>query len=200
MMDQNVTPSKTLHKQFPAPLIPQSYGRPRTETVPSSMSNLWTPFRHRNLHGKQLKNLTRLRGTSPKLWVFRPFLEKPEAPLPHQKRVCNFIHPKQHSPCPERQKLPYPDEEISSGCEKDVSFIRDGFTTWVKADFNTILERHAVDVRRALAEFREASARRHDTSAQEYHFDSNVPNRSSVQKRLSICNWNPGPRRGTGRY
>ena len=47
-----------------------------------------------------------------------------------------------------------------------------------------------------LAEFREASVRRHDTSAQEYYFDSSVPNRSSVQKRLSIYNWNPGPRRG----
>ena len=69
-----------------------------------------------------------------------------------------------------------------SGYEEDVSFIRDGFTTWLNADFNTILERHAVDVRKALAEFREASARRHDTSAQEYHFDSNVPNRSSATK------------------
>ena len=37
------------------------------------------------------------------------------------------------------------------------------FSTWVKADFETILERHAVDIRKALAEFREASARRHDT-------------------------------------
>ena len=71
-----------------------------------------------------------------------------------------------------------------------------GFITSMKADFNTVLERHAVDVRKALAEFREASARRHDTSAQEYHFDNNVPNRSSVQRRLSIYNWNPGPRRG----
>ena len=124
------------------------------------------------------------------------FWEKREAPLPPQKRVCNFIHPKQLSPFPERLKLPYPDEEILSGFEEDVSFIPDGFATWVKADFNTILERHAVDVRKALAEYREASARRHDTSAQEYHFDSNVPNPSSVRKRLSIYNWNPGPRRG----
>ena len=103
-----------------------------------------------------------------------------------KKRVCNFIHPKQHSPFPERLKLPYPDGEILSGYKEDVSFIRDRCTSWVKADFNTILERHAVDVRKALAEFREASARRHDTSAKEYYFDSNVPNRSSVQKRLRI--------------
>ena len=65
----------------------------------------------------------------------------------------------------------------------------------MKADPNTTLERHAVDIGKALAEFREASARRHDTYSQEYHFDS-VPNRSSVQKRQSIYNWNPGPRRG----
>ena len=71
-----------------------------------------------------------------------------------------------------------------------------GFTTWVKAEPNTTLERHVVDVRKALAEYREASARRHDTLAQEYYFDSSVPNRSSVHKRLSIYNWNPGPRRG----
>ena len=37
----------------------------------------------------------------------------------------------------------------------------------VKAEFETILERYAVDNRKALAEFREASARRHVTSYQE---------------------------------
>ena len=107
-----------------------------------------------------------------------------------------FIHPKQLSPFPERLKLPYPDEEILSGFEEDVSFIQDGFTSWVKADFSTILVRHVVDVRKALAEYREASVRRHDTSAQECYFDSSVPNWPSVQKRLSSNNWNPGPRRG----
>ena len=117
------------------------------------------------------------------------FWEKQEAPLPLQERVCNYTHPMQHSPFPERLKLPYPDEEILSGYEEDVSFIRDGYTTWEKADFNTILERHAVDTRKTLTEFRQASARRHDKSSQEYHIDSNVRYRSSVQKRLSIYNW-----------
>ena len=116
--------------------------------------------------------------------------------MPPSKSVCYYVHPKQHGPFPERLKLPYPDEEIFSGYEEDVSLTRDGFTACLKADFETILERHAVDIRRALAEFREASARRHDTSYQEYHFDNNVPNRSLVQKRLSTHNWNPGPRRG----
>ena len=51
------------------------------------------------------------------------FWEKSEAPLPHPKRVCNFIHPKQLSPFPERLELPFPDEEILSGCEEDVFFL-----------------------------------------------------------------------------
>ena len=29
-----------------------------------------------------------------------------------------------------------------------------------------------------------------------HHFDNIVPDRSPVQKRFSIHNWNPGPRRG----
>ena len=52
-----------------------------------------------------------------------------------------------------------------------------------------------VDVRKAFAEFRVASARRQEASPKEYFFDSSVPNRSSVRKMLSVYNWNPGPRR-----
>ena len=66
--------------------------------------------------------------------------------------------PKQHGPFPERLKLPYADEEILSGYDEDVSFTRDGCTSWVKANFETILERHVVDVRKAHAEFHEAFA------------------------------------------
>ena len=53
-----------------------------------------------------------------------------------------------------------------------------------------------VDVRKAVAEYREAAVRRQESAAREYFFDDSVPNRSSMQKRLSIYNWNPGPRRG----
>ena len=66
--------------------------------------------------------------------------------VPALQRVCNYVHPKQHGPFPDRLKLPYTDEEILSGYEEDVPFIRDGFTAWVKADFETVLERHAVDI------------------------------------------------------
>ena len=134
--------------------------------------------------------------TREELGEWESMMKRRSSLLPPEKRACNYIHPKQHSPFPECLRLPYPDEEILSGYEEDVSFIRDGFTTWVKADFNTILERHTVGIGKTLAEFREASARRHDTYSQEYHFDNSLPNRSTVQKRLSIYNWNPGPRRG----
>ena len=34
-----------------------------------------------------------------------------------------------------------------------------------------------------------------ESTTQEYFFDTNMPKRSKVQKRLSIYNWNPGSRR-----
>ena len=40
--------------------------------------------------------------------------------------------PKLHGPILERLKLPYADEEILSGYDEDVSFTRDGCTSWVK--------------------------------------------------------------------
>ena len=134
-----------------------------SSTVPSSMSNLWTPHRHRNpLGGEPHASIWKLSGTE----GTSAFWGKTEALLPPLKRVYSFIHPKQLSPFPERLELPYPNGEILSNNEEDVSFIRDGFTTWVKEDFNTILERHAVDVRKAFAEYREASVRRQEAPAQ----------------------------------
>ena len=78
--------------------------------------------------------------------------------------MCSYVHPKQRGPFPVRLKLPYL-EEILSSYEKDVSLFRDGFTTWVKTDLNVTSERHVVDARKALAEYREASVTRHDISA-----------------------------------
>ena len=50
------------------------------------------------------------------------------APLPPKTPVSrNFIHPKQFGIFPKRLSLPYPDEEILSGYEEDVSSIWDGF-------------------------------------------------------------------------
>ena len=49
---------------------------------------------------------------------------------------------------------------------------------------------------RAYAAFREAPARKHCPSFQGYHFNNDVPNRLTEQTRLTVYNWNPGPRRG----
>ena len=50
--------------------------------------------------------------------------------------------------------------------------------------------------KKATADFREASERRPATSSQTNRVSKLFSNRSPVQKRRSIYNWNPGPRRG----
>ena len=57
------------------------------------------------------------------------FWERAEAPLPPPRPWCNFIHPKQLSPFPERLELPFPSDEILSGFEDIVSSGTDQFTT-----------------------------------------------------------------------
>ena len=123
------------------------------------------------------------------------FWERNEAPLPPLRPRCNFIHPRQLSPFPERLKLPFSSDEILSGYEDIVSSGTDQFTAWVKTDTHDTLVHHMADVQKATADFREASERRHDTSFQTNRFSKNLSNRSPVQKRLSIYSWNPGPRR-----
>ena len=59
-----------------------------------------------------------------------------------------------------------------------------------------ILVQHMVDVQKATAEFREASERKHATSSLMNSSSKHYATRSIVQRRLSIYNWNPGPRRG----
>ena len=87
--------------------------------------------------------------------------------------------------------LPYPGEEILPGFEEDVSSIRDGFSAWVKTGLENTLRRHIVDVKGAYAAFREAPARKHSTSCQEYHFNNDMPNRLTEQKRLSANKLEP---------
>ena len=72
--------------------------------------------------------------------------------MPHPKRQCNFIHPKQLSPFPERLELPFPSEEILSDYEEVVSFSQDRYTTWVKADPDVTSVRHLVDVRKGRSQ------------------------------------------------
>ena len=124
------------------------------------------------------------------------FWERNEAPLPPLRPKCNFIHLRQLSPFPERLELPFSNDEILCGYEDIVSSGTDHFTAWVKMDPHEVLVHHMVDVQKATADFREASERRPATSSQTNRVSKLFSNRSPVQKRLSIYNWNPGPRRG----
>ena len=53
-----------------------------------------------------------------------------------------------------------------------------------------------VDAHRAAAEYREAAERKPDISSPMHQTDRRGNARSTKQKRLSVYNWNPGPRRG----
>ena len=70
----------------------------------------------------------------------------------------------------------------------------DQFTAWVKMREHEILVQHMVDIQKATVEFREASERKHATSSHKNSSCQHFATRSIVQRRLSIFNWNPGPR------
>ena len=53
-----------------------------------------------------------------------------------------------------------------------------------------------VDFQKATAEFHEASERKHATSSHMNSCSKHFATRSIVKRRLSIYNWNPGPRQG----
>ena len=124
------------------------------------------------------------------------FWERIEAPLPPLRPRCNFIYPRQPSPFPERLELQFSNDDILCGYEVSVSSRTDHFTAWVKMNPHEVLVQHMVDVQRATADFREASERRPATSSQTNRVSKHYATRSIVQKRLSVYNWNPGPRRG----
>ena len=55
---------------------------------------------------------------------------------------------------------------------------------------------HVVSVQKATADFREAQERRHASPSQTHGANKHFSPQFPVQKRPSIYNWNPGPRRG----
>ena len=59
-----------------------------------------------------------------------------------------------------------------------------------------ILAEHVVDIHKVVADFRDAFERIQSSSSQSYGVNKYFSSQSVVQKRLSIYNWNPGPRRG----
>ena len=60
------------------------------------------------------------------------FWERIEAPLPplRTRPKCDFTHPQQLGPFPERLKLPFSCEDILSGYEELASSGSDHFNTW----------------------------------------------------------------------
>ena len=128
--------------------------------------------------------------------IKRVFGNEFEAPLPplRPRPKCDFSHPRQLSPIPERLVLPFSNEVILSGYEELDSSGNDLFTSWVKLSDHEILVQHLVDIERATAGFREAYERKHTTSCHMNSSRKRFATRSVVQKRLSIYNWNPGPR------
>ena len=94
------------------------------------------------------------------------FWERIEAPLPRvrPRPKCNFMHPRQLSPFPERLGLPFSNDEILY--EDIVSSRTDHFAAWVKVSPHKVLVQHMVDIQRATTDFREASERRPATSSQ----------------------------------
>ena len=114
-------------------IVPKNINDPRKHLQHrdqrGSTSNLWMLH-----HGKQVENLMRLLGKLSGIQGAASFWERTEAPLPPPRPGCNFIHPKQLSPFPERLELPFPSEETLSGYEDVVSSRQDQYTTWVKTD------------------------------------------------------------------
>ena len=86
---------------------------------------------------------------------------------------------------PKRLLLPHSDDEILSGIDEDVS----SHTRWI-CNAGAPLGGH-----RECQTYRDAYERRHLYPQPKYCFDTSVP-RLLEQTRLSILNWNPGPRRG----
>ena len=174
---------KILLRQFLRLISQRWYVVQKTQVAPSNTHNLWKHSQHRD----QWRSLMRQPGSYLDPRVLHPSGRK------RRHHCLNFIHPKQLSPFLERLELPFPIEEILSGTEDVVSSGTDRYTTWVKTDpdcyFSTTYGRHSKGRRRV------PSARRHDTFSQGFHFD-NAPDRSLVQKRLSIYNWNSGHLRG----
>ena len=103
------------------------------------------------------------------------------------------MHPQQLSPFPERLELPFSSDDILSGYEDLVSSGSDRFTMWSKMSPHEVLAEH---IHKVVADFRDAFVRKQSSSSQTYGVNKYFSSQSPVLRRLSIYNWNPGPRRG----
>ena len=97
----------------------------------------------------------------------------------------------------ERLELPFSDDEILSGFEDHRLPRSDQFTTWSTMTPEEILAEHVVDIHRIAADFRDAYERSQTSSTRASEVNKFFTSQSPLQRRLSVYNWNPGPRRGT---
>ena len=114
--------------------------------------------------------------------------------------MCLFLFaqlpPLQPRPACARLELPVSCDAFLSGYEDLVSSGSDQFTMWGKMSPHEVLAEHVVDIHKVVADFRDAFERIQSSPSQSYGVNKNFSSQSPVQKRLSIYNWNPGPRRG----
>ena len=137
---------------------------------------------------------------TPKVSV--PVSSSPWEPAKHQDNSCSWerieapLPPLQPRSTCERLELPFSIDAILSGYEDLVSSGSDHFTMWGKMSPHEIFAEHVVDIHKVVADFRDAFERNQSSSSQSYGVNKYFSSQSPVQKRLSIDNWNPGPRRG----
>ena len=67
---------------------------------------------------------------------------------------------------------------------------------WGKMSPHEIVAEHVVDINIVGADVRDAYERNQSSSSQTHGVNKYFSSQSPLQKRLSIYNWNPGPRRG----
>ena len=82
------------------------------------------------------------------------------------------------------------------GYEEFDSSGTDLFASWVKMIEHEILVQHVVDIDRLQQSFARHPKGKQDTSSHMNSSSKRFATRSIVQRRFSIYNWNPGPRRG----
>ena len=110
--------------------------------------------------------------------------------------ILYLVRPRCLGPFPERLKLPFSSDDILSGYEDLVSSGSDRFTMWGEMGPHEVLAEHVVDIHKVKADFRNAFERKQSSSSQTHGVNKYFSSQSPVQRRLSIYDWNPGPRRG----
>ena len=124
------------------------------------------------------------------------FWERSEAPPPplRSRPKCDFIHPQQLSPFPERLELPFSSDDILLGYEDLVSSGSDHFTMWGQMTPHEVLAEHVVDIHEVVADFRDAFERIQCSSSQTYgvnkHFFFSITCAEEAQ-HLQLEPWAP---------